>query len=92
MSFFRKLFGGAAPEADAPSGEEMHEGYRLTATPQKDGGQYRLCGTISREVDGTEKSHRLIRADLFTSSQEAGQAFFRKARLVIREQGERLFD
>ncbi|MEZ5800214.1 MAG: HlyU family transcriptional regulator [Nitratireductor sp.] len=40
-------------------------------------------------VNGEMKSHRLIRADLFMSD-EASQAFFRKARLVIAEQGESL--
>ena len=92
MSLLRKLFGGSSPKPDAPADEEMHEGYRLTATPQKDGGQYRLCGTISKSVNGEEKSHRLIRADLFTNREDASQAFFRKARLVIREQGDNLFN
>ena len=92
MSFLKKLFGGSSPKPDVPVSEEEHDGYRLTATPQKDGGQYRLCGTIAKTVNGVEMTHRLIRADLFMGAEEASQAFFRKAKLVIREQGDNLFN
>jgi hypothetical protein len=47
---------------------------------------------ITKEVAGEAKTHRLIRADLFGSSDEAARFAVVKARQVIDEQGERLFN
>jgi hypothetical protein len=94
MSFFKKLFGGGASESgiSAVHSEVEHEGYLIRAMPVKEaGGQYRIAGTISREVDGQIKEHRLIRADLFTSADDAADAMIRKAKQVIKEQGNRIF-
>jgi len=55
------------------------------------GGQYRLAGTISKEVDGEIKTHKLIRADMFSDRDEAVSFTVRKAKQVIGEQGDRLF-
>jgi hypothetical protein len=92
MSFLKRLFGAGTrePEQKAPA-EEDYQGYRLVADPQKEEGQFRLAGTIERQVEGEVRTHRLIRADLFTSADDAAAAFFRKARQVIDEQGDRLF-
>ena len=94
MSFFKKLFGsrssGATGTWEQPK-EEVHEGFTIAATPIKEGGQYRLAGTISKQVDGELKSHQLIRADLFTDQDQAVEFTIRKAKQVIAEQGERMF-
>ena len=56
MSFLKKLFGGGAGNDNsgkAKAGAAVeHEGYLITPAPQKEGGQYRLAGTISMEIDG----------------------------------------
>jgi len=89
MSFLKKLFGGgSAPTEAAP---EMHEGFIITPTPMAEGGQYRLCAEIRKEVDGVMKTHRLIRADIFASADQANQAAISKAKQVIKEQGTRIF-
>lgn len=92
MSFFKRLFGGG--DAGAPAAavaEAEHEGYRISAEPMKEGAQFRLCAVISKEIGGEMKQHRLIRADMFTSADEAAQAALRKAKLVIAEQGDAMF-
>ena len=91
MSFLKKIFGGGNGAAPAPPAEVEYEGFLITADPQKDNGQYRLSGTIAKEIDGERKEHRLIRADLFQSADEAAEATLHKAKQVIDEQGERLF-
>lgn len=93
MSFLKKLFGGGGSENDAPSVAEAleYKGFQIAATPQKDGGQYRLCGTISKDVDGEHKEHKLIRADLFPSADDCSEVTIRKAKQVIDEQGDKLF-
>ena len=88
MSLFSKLFGGGAekkPEA------ETYEGFRIIVEPIKEGSGYRLAATIEKEVGGEVKSHRVIRADTFTSEDEARQYSRAKAKQMIDEQGEGLF-
>lgn len=90
MSFLKKLFGGGASKSAAmPS--EMHEGFIITPAPMADGGQFRLCAEIRKEIDGEMKTHTLIRADMFASADQAAQASISKAKQVIREQGTRMF-
>ena len=98
MSFFKKLFGGGGSDGDSDGGGGKsaaqaveHEGYAIVPTPMKEGAQFRLAGTISREVDGEIKTHDLIRADLFTSADECAEACIRKAKQVIKEQGHSIF-
>lgn len=92
MSFLKKLFGigqsGGSEATSAPSIE--YEGFLVRSTPQSEGGQFRLCGIISKEVEGVLREQQLIRADLLPTADEAHEACFRKARRVIDEQGERL--
>lgn len=93
MSFFRKLFGGGDSESAGKVAAEMiHEGYRIQATPLKEGGQFRLSGVISREVDGEVKEHKFIRADIFSSANEASEMAFQKAKQVIKERGDGMFE
>ena len=84
MPLFSKLFGGGASKDAEP---ETYEGFRITAAPEKEAGGYRLAARI--EKDG--KTHRLIRADVFSSEDEARAASVTKAKQVIDEQGEGLF-
>ncbi len=90
MSFLKKLFGGK-PDSPTAAASEMHEGFIITPTPIAEGGQFRLCAEIRKEVSGEMKTHRLIRADMFASADQAADASVSKAKQVIREQGERIF-
>ncbi|MGB7336947.1 MAG: HlyU family transcriptional regulator [Salaquimonas sp.] len=90
MSFLKKLFGGGASKPAAmPS--EMHDGFVITPAPMSDGGQFRLCAEIRKEIDGEMKTHTLIRADMFPSADQAAQASISKAKQMIQEQGDRIF-
>lgn len=94
MSFLRKLFGSRSSGTTGAWEEpqvETHEGFTIAADPIKEGGQYRLAGTISKEIDGETKSHSLVRADMFTDKDQAIEFTLRKAKQVIKEQGERMF-
>ncbi len=93
MGFLKRLFGGGDGGSSGGSKMEpvLHEGYSIIPEPMKDGGQFRVCGTISKEIDGETKEHKLIRADLFPSADECIEATVRKAKQVIKEQGDRLF-
>ncbi|MEM8876542.1 MAG: HlyU family transcriptional regulator [Pseudomonadota bacterium] len=93
MSFLKKMFGGGNDgEAQSkPLAEATHEGFHIVAAPMAEGDQFRLAGTISKEINGETKTHQLIRADVFPSAEVAADATIRKAKRVIDEQGDRLF-
>ena len=90
----KKLFGGS--ESQQTSGgvidEEIYEGFQIKTLEMKDGGQYRVCAEISKTIGDEVKTHKLIRADMCASPQEASQISMRKAKVVINEQGDRMFD
>ncbi|WP_299966992.1 HlyU family transcriptional regulator [uncultured Roseobacter sp.] len=95
MSFLKKLFGGGGsgggtsePTAEA----EDYKGCRITPTPIAEGSTYRVCAMIEKDVDGETKQHKLVRADTLQDRDEAEAACIRKAKQVIDEQGDRLFE
>ena len=92
MSFLKRLFGGGKSGGGQiePVSEVEYEGFKISVTPQKEGGQFRLCGLISKEIDGEVREHKLIRADMLSSIEDAKDATVRKAKQVIDEQGDRL--
>jgi hypothetical protein len=98
MSFLKRLFGLGGGEGQQDAGpakaakEIEHKGFTIAATPYKsDGGQYQTCGVISKEIDGTLKEHRFVRADRFAGLDDAVDVSLSKGRQIIDEQGERIF-
>ncbi|TKT80326.1 HlyU family transcriptional regulator [Aquamicrobium sp. LC103] len=95
MSFLKRLFGGGSSEAPAAkttaSDPVDYKGFSIQATPFQEGGQYQTCGVIRKEIGGETKEYRFIRADRFTSVDDATDITLRKAKQLVDEQGERLF-
>ena len=58
----------------------------------KDSGGWRLAAQIEKKIDDDTKTHRLIRADTFQDREAAVSASIAKAKQVIDEQGDRLFE
>ena len=92
MSFFKKLFGGGGtPAAPKAVKSAEHKGFTIEARPYKEGGQFQLAGVISKEIEGQRKEHSFVRADRFTSLDEAADIAVLKGRQIIDEQGEKIF-
>ena len=91
MSWLKKIFGGG-DAAEKPGAAREHKGFAILATPMSEGGQWRLAGTISKEVGDVMKEHKFIRADLFSSKDEAIQYTFAKAELIIDQSGDSIFN
>jgi hypothetical protein len=93
MSFFKRLFGrsGGASGSFAPETQEFN-GHIIHAMPVKDGAQWRLAGTITKETDGVVKEHKFVRADVFSSRDEAVNFTFKKGELIISQLGKTMFD
>ncbi|QRY69239.1 transcriptional activator HlyU [Ensifer sp. PDNC004] len=95
-SFFSKLFGRSGNSEDqtqaAPGKSEAYADCTIRATPMREGSQFRLAGNIEKvSAEGGAKVRSFIRADLFTSEQDAIDAALRKGRQIIDQTGPSLF-
>ena len=97
MSFLKSLFGlggkeaAGSPAPTAAAKEAEHKGFLIRATPYKDSGQFQTAGTISKEIGGEMKEYKFVRADRFSTIEEAADLSLSKGRQIIDEQGERMF-
>ena len=86
----KRLFTGAA-NAPEPFETLDYGGYRIRPAPIREGELWRVAAEISREIDGATRTHRLVRADTLPDRQAAADAAVAKARLVVDQQGDRMF-
>jgi hypothetical protein len=93
MSFWKSLFGGSkAASAPKASDPVEYKGYVIRAAPFKEGVNYQTAGTIEKEVGGVRKEHRFIRADSHPAYDDAVSFSISKARQMIDQMGDRLFE
>jgi len=101
-SIFSKIlsiFGGGSASTETPSGKpgastaepQLYGECTIFATPQREGNQFRLAGRIEKQVGGETLVRNFIRADLFTSADDATETAFRKAHQIIDQHGASLF-
>ncbi len=93
MSFWKSLFGGGSAEAKAakPGRTEEYNGYTIEAKPAKEEGQYQLAGRITKTIGGEVREHTFLRADRFSSYEDAENFTFVKAKQIIDQMGDKLF-
>ncbi len=91
MSLLSKLFGGGGGAAQGPD-PEVYEGFTIFPDPANEGSRHRVGARIEKEVGGEIKTHILIRADTLETRDAAIEASIMKAKQVIDQQGERIFD
>jgi hypothetical protein len=91
---FGKLFGGGGQsDATVEAAEPVdYNGFTITATPLKEGGQFKTAGSISKMLDGELKTARFIRADNHADRASAVSHSERKAQQIIDEQGDAIFE
>ena len=94
MSFWKSLFGGgSATESEGKPGAPVeYNGFTIRAAPYKAEGQYQTAGIITKEVGGVAKEHKFIRADRHASYDDAVEFSLAKARQIVDQQGERMFN
>lgn len=96
LGFVRRLWGGgeqgeATPgAADGPGVE--YKGFRIIPRESPQGGQFLTSGVIVHEGPAGRREHRFVRADTHPSADAAREFTLAKARRLIDEQGERIFD
>jgi len=94
--FFKRLFGGgdgdqAQVETTPGAPDEEYKGIEIRAEPIKEGGQWRIAGSLTRIKDGETLTRRFLRADLMDSRDQAVSASVEKARLIIDQNGDMLW-
>lgn len=88
MSLLSRLFGGKAGNSPDP---ELYEGFAIYPEPVNEGGRWRIAARIEKEVGAELKTHQLIRADTLEDQETAVRESTAKAKVLIDEQGERIF-
>lgn len=84
---------GQRPRAQATTAAtETYKGFTIHAAPRKDSDGWRVAGRIERESAAGTRTHEFIRADAFPDQQDAVTVTVRKARQMIDQMGESLFD
>ena len=71
---------------------ETYRGFRIAPTPSAEGGQYRVGGKIEKGEGEATRSYSFVRADLIPSKDEADSISLMKAKLMVDQLGDGLFD
>lgn len=92
--FVKRLFSGKDSAKTEPKvvSSAHYNNFEIRAAPVKDSNGWRVTGTVVKEIDGTLKEHYFIRADSCPDIESAAALTLRKARQLIDEQGDRIFD
>ncbi|ANL46500.1 transcriptional activator HlyU-like protein [Rhizobium phaseoli] len=94
LSNLFSMFSGGKPTSEAvgPASEpQLYGDCTIYAEPRKEGSQYRLAGRIEKKVGDEVLVRNFIRADLFSSSDDAIECTVRKAHQIIDQHGPSLF-
>ena len=94
MSFLKKLFGGGGGDkaAAAAAQAEDYNDYKIHPEPVNEGGTWRIAARIEKDIGGEVKTHKMMRADTLQTSEDAVQASVAKAKMLIDQQGDTIFD
>lgn len=68
-----------------------HAGCTIYPAPIREGSQFRLAGRIEKEVNGEVLVRNFVRADVFTSMDDAVEYTIKKAQQIIDQNGPSLF-
>lgn len=86
MGILSKLFGSS--KAVEPASKILeHKGYMISAKPYKVSGGWQLAGEISKG----ERVHKFVRADQFSTAEEAADFALRKGQLIVEQLGDGMF-
>lgn len=93
MSFFKRIFGSRSAGVTASFAPESqdYKDHTIFAEPVKDNGQWRLAGRVTKTIDGEVKEHKFVRADVFSSRDDAVSFAFKKGELIVDQLGKSLF-
>ncbi|MCV0424511.1 MAG: transcriptional regulator [Roseibium sp.] len=91
---FKSLFGSSGEEKKGASKSTVvvYDDFQIIAEPQSSNGQWQVAGRIEKQFGETTKTHRFIRADTLPGETDAANEMVRKAKMMIDQQGDAIFD
>ncbi len=98
MSLFNKILGrfsggeGAGAAEAAGAAEVEYQGYGIRPACRQEGSQWLTAGVISKRFEEEVKEHHFIRADWHSAKEAAEACAIAKAKRIIDEQGDRIFE
>ena len=92
-TFWQRVAGGSGGAAqDVAIDPVEYGGYRIRPAPYPAGAGYQTAGVIEKDfADGVEE-HRFVRAETHPSRDDAVAFSITKAKQIIDQQGDRMFD
>ncbi|HUE45314.1 MAG TPA: HlyU family transcriptional regulator [Aestuariivirgaceae bacterium] len=92
-SLWDSLMGKGGADAEAVAADPVeYKGYRIRPSPYQAGSQYQTSGTIEKNFPSGTKEHRFVRAESHPSKEDAVAFSLIKARQIIDQQGDRMFE
>ncbi len=91
--FLRRLMAPKRKEATNQEREKAvdYKGCTIRPTPHRQGSRWLTAGVIRKQFADGVKEHRFIRADTHSTKDDADAFSIAKAKQIIDEQGDRLF-
>ncbi|OUR80418.1 transcriptional regulator [Marinomonas sp. 42_23_T18] len=92
FSGLKNLF-SASGEAEVKTEDAIdYKGFNIIPAPMSEGGQFRVAATITKQTAEEEtKTHKFIRSDLIPNRDECIRITVSKAKMMIDQQGDRIF-
>ena len=93
-NFLRQLFARKGEDATDRESEGAvdYKGYTIRPNPRREGAQWLTSGVITKQFADEVKEHRFIRADAHGSKDAAADFSITKAKQIIDERGDKLFE
>jgi len=89
VGLFSRLFGS---KAKAESVEPVaYKEFLIYPEVISEGGQYRVAGRITKEIDGELNTHRFIRSDVLSNKSDAEELMLKKAQMFIDQMSGQIF-
>jgi hypothetical protein len=94
IGFLRRLFGGSSGGAEEPPAADAveYKGFRIRPAPFKAEGQFQTAGIIEKDSAEGLQEHHFVRAEKHASQDEAASFAITKAKQIIDERGDRMFE
>ncbi len=92
--FLRRLMAPKSKDASDQESETAvdYQGYTIRPTPHPEGSQWLTAGVITKQFPDGVKEHRFIRVDSHSTRDAADTFSIAKAKQIIDEQGDKLFE
>lgn len=88
--FLKKLFGGG--QTAKTTAAVPHKDFMIDPAPQRDGGVWRIAGSIYQDTENERRERSFMRADTFSTEEDAIKFTILKGQQIIDQNGPRILE